>query len=199
MLDQNNAAKILAPYLSRIHEAILAGFRHRQTYGEELTRHTPRTRASLVNDLIVDHARRRLAPLGVRAFSIQNRIVFDIRGELLLQFKKLNGRTLATSNYPTFFAQLFNQQQELPGLPAELPRLIAGFVPSRDWTKSEGVHITMPMGDDLAWSFPLSGNQTTIQFKPEEPKDVKKTKKRRFRKPGDDGSDAIGDAGSKTD
>ena len=185
MFNQTIATKVLAPYTSLFHEAILARFRDRHKgYAEEISKHTPRTRASLVNDLIVDRALRLLAPLKVRVIYIQNRVIFDI-GRALIQFKKLNSGSLASNNYPTEFAQDFNKQVELPGVPAELPRLIVGYVPTRDWTQVLSAYVTMPMGEKVAWAIPL-GDESQIQLiKPEEQKDdIQQQKRKRFRRKG---------------
>jgi hypothetical protein len=145
--------KVLGPLYGPIREAILKGFRYRQKrYAEELSNHTARTRASLINDLIVNEfLKLNLKQLGVRPFKVQNRILFDIQGEMILHFKKLN-RHLQSSNLQTEFAYAFTQQMELLGVPSSLPRLVAGYVPSGDFVNITDVCVTLPKGKKVEWS-----------------------------------------------
>src|SRR5258708_1263335 len=106
--DAERLDKLLQPLYGIIREAILGGFRYRiRRYSEELTNHTPRTRASLTNDLIVvEFMKRELKKFGIRVFKMHNRILFDIQGQIILHFKKLN-RALLSSNLQTEFAYAF--------------------------------------------------------------------------------------------
>lgn len=134
MLTQHSAERLLKPYLGPIHEAILTGFRSRPArYAEDLSKHTARTRACLTNDLIIDAAKRILGPLGIGVFKVYSRILFIIPNVAIIHFKKLDVKMIAR-NYPTLFAIDWNRngQLELPGIPATLPRMVAGFIPSKD-------------------------------------------------------------------
>jgi hypothetical protein len=164
MLTQAQAQKLLEPYLQTIKDSILLGFNYyHRRYADESHRHQARSRANLVNDHIVDNAYQRLTRFsGVRPLSVFGRRLFQIHDQLLLHFKKLD-RQKHSSNYPTLFAMDFNKQLELPGLPATLPRLIAGFVPSRDWTRVEAVYITCPSGSRVAWFLDLTADTQQLE------------------------------------
>jgi hypothetical protein len=192
-LESERLEKILRPIYGHIREAILGGFRYRQTrYSEELSNHTPRTRACLVNDLIVvEFMKRKLKEFGIRVFKIHSRILFDIRGEVILHFKKLDGNLLS-SNLQTEFAYAFTRQKDLPGIPSTLPRLIAGYIPNRDWTAIDGVAVTLPRGTEILWSRSLLDQSSVIQLqktlKPEILKNEAPQEKRRIRRKGGGGS-----------
>jgi hypothetical protein len=203
MLNKHEAEKLekfLRPFYGPIHEAILGGFRNRLTrYSEELLNHTARTRACLTNDLIVvEFIKKELKPLGIRIIKRHGRILFDIQGQVLLHFKKLD-RFLQSSNLQTEFAYAFIRQFDLPGIPSTLPRLIAGYIPSPDWTGILSVHITYPVGEEIVWSRSLTEKPEIITNQ-EEIKHVEKTRTRRFRGRGeakDTGDGAQRTAGGK--
>jgi len=119
MLKQVQGEKLLEPYFTAIKEAIQAGFTYyHRRYADESHRHHARTRATLINDHIVDFANRNLARFpGVKHLSMFGRKLFQVDDQLLLHFKKLDRRRLP-SNYPTLFALDFIKQKqlELPGL-----------------------------------------------------------------------------------
>jgi|GEM_PF-1213258 len=152
MLTKAQAENYLQPYMVAIQETITTGFAYYyERYGDVCHKHQARSRANLVNDHIVDFAKSILTRLaGVKQFTIFGRHLFIIQDKLVLHFKKLDHRKIS-SNYPTLFALDYNRQLELPGVPPTLPRLIAGFVPSKDWSRIEGIYITCPYGDTIAW------------------------------------------------
>jgi hypothetical protein len=199
MINDSEAArleKLLGPIYAHIREAILEAFRYRQTrYAEELSTHTARTRASLLNDLIIFRfMQRKLREIGIRVFKINNRILFDIRGELILHFKKLNGQ-LQSSNLQTEFAYAFTRQQELPGIPTKLLRLVAGYVPSKDWTAITGVYVTLPKGNKVEWSRSLMDQADNITNLPNQKNEIPK-RQRKLRRRGGDKSNPAEETGT---
>jgi hypothetical protein len=186
MQNNNEAVRLkkqLTPYFPALHEAILTGFRYCQRrHAEDASTHTPRTRASLSNDWIVEHAKRKLTPLGVRVFKMAGRILFEIDGIAIIHFKKLN-RKLLSSNYPTLFARQFVGQQELPGIPSALPRLIAGFVPTRDWIGIDGIYVTLPNGDNVDEVWQIDQQPISLPL-PESDQNEQRKQKRVRRKGG---------------
>jgi hypothetical protein len=200
MLNTNEAAKLLKtiqPYVGPIREAILGGFRYRhQRYAEELVNHSTRTRACLTNDLIVEHAKRALLPLGVRVFKVHNRVLFELPGGIIIHFKKLD-KQLQTSNYPTLFSEQFYKQDDLPGIP-KLLRLVAGFT-TKDWVGIDGIYITLPSGTEIEWSMSLDMEpENLIQPIPtpqEKPNAQPRRTKRVRRKGGDERREGTGTDG----
>jgi hypothetical protein len=128
---------------------------------------------------------KKLRHLGIRVIKRHGRILFDIQGQVILHFKKLD-RFLHSSNLQTEFAYSFIRQFDLPGIPSTLPRLIAGYIPSPDWTGILSAHITYPNGNEIMWSYSLIG-KPQILTNQEETKDAEQIKKRRFRGRGGEG------------
>lgn len=154
--SEDDLREILKPIFPILEQIIRDGFRfYVDSYRDFAFKHSPRTRASTINDHIVDLAMQRLPAFGIRSARLMQRSLFEFKGECLLHFKKLNRRKL-TANYPTLFALDFNKQLDLPGLPSTLPRLVAGYVPTPDWSGVESVYVTCPNGDDVEWFIDLS-------------------------------------------
>jgi hypothetical protein len=187
----------IRPFFGQIREAILGGFTSRlKRYSGELINHTARTRACLINDLIVvEFMKNKLKDLGIRVFKRNGRVLFDIRGQVILHFKKLD-EFLQSSNLQTEFAYGFVHQMDLPGIPSKLPRLIAGYIPSDDWTGIIAAHVTYPEGEKIVWSYPLIEQPQTLNNM-EEQSDAEKTRKRRFRGKGGDGDRGKRSTGGK--
>lgn len=166
MHDEASLRPIITPHFKTIEGVIRDGFDYYHSrYADECFQHTTRSRASLINDHIVQHALQRLVPAGAHPVRLMQRRLFDFGGQFLLHFKKLN-RQMMTSNYPTLFAMEFNRQYDLPGLPATLPRLVAGYIPLPDWSGIESVCVTCPDGNDVAWSINLSSENATHTLLP---------------------------------
>lgn len=146
---------LLQPYFKVLEQIIRDGFRYYfEAYASEIARHSKRTRATLINDHIVDCAKRLLPPGLVRSMLLQQRNLFSFGDNFMVHFKKMDRKKLA-SNIPTLFSIEFNKQLDLPGLPATLPRLVAGYVPKKDWSGVEDVFVTCPVGDEIEWFFDL--------------------------------------------
>jgi hypothetical protein len=156
----------LAPLFKIMEQIVREGFNfYFGQYGPVAFTHSPRTRASIINDHIVDLAKQRLPEYGVRPSKRMQRNLFDVQGNCVLHFKKLD-RNKLSSNYPTLFSLEFNRQMELPGLPATLPRLKVGYVPTRDWSGIEDVFVTCPNGDRIEWFINLTEENLSTATQP---------------------------------
>lgn len=178
----------LRPYFGTLWQAITRGFtRYHEDHRDNAYLHSPRTRASTINDYIVASANDlfsdrhpELVPLNAAG-----RKLFEVPNSALLHFKKLNSKKLS-SNYPTLFALNFNRQLDLPGLPAVLPRLIVGYEPTVDWTAIRDIYITCPDGENIAWHICLTEEvgpaiQTFTPAPNEPPKTQRRVKPRHDR------------------
>ena len=195
--DDDGFDELFRPICGPIREAILGGFRHyQQWYAEQMHNHNPRTRACLINDhIVVNFLRQKLRSLGIRVFKVHNRILFDIRGKALLHFKKLD-KQLLSSNIQTEFAFAFTNQQELPGIPTQLPRFVAGYIPSSDWTAVTDVCITLPRGNRIEWARSLIQQPETLTNQEEKTNEKQQPRRRFRRKGGDAGHDPSQDTGT---
>jgi len=81
--------------------------------------------------------------------------LINVKDSLLLRFKKM-GEDKSTRNIPTQQSFLFRAQLELPGIPAALTHLEAGYVLNDLQTALDGVYITCPNGKRLEWFIDLT-------------------------------------------
>lgn len=155
--EQIEMEAALRPYKNTLAEIVQRAFSYyANRYGNEAFKHTPRTRANLINDHMVDEAHQIFTKKHpeIACVKANGRRLFEVPNLALLHLKRLD-KQKRTRNYPTLFAINFNDPQEfLPGL-GPLPRLAIGYVPSRDWTRIEGIFITRPDGKEVRWFIEL--------------------------------------------
>ncbi len=163
--EQAQAEIALRGYLNTFAEAVRGGFNfYFEHYGENSFRHTPRTRANIINDHIVDAAKQLFAERHpeIAPFHAKGRRLFEVPNAAVLHFKKLD-KQKRPSNYPTLFALDFNDPQRfLPGL-GPLPRLAVGYRPSEDWTSIDGIFVTRPDGNQIRWFIEIGGEADAVQ------------------------------------
>src|ERR1044071_1383275 len=119
----------------------------------------PRTRASIIRDHIVSHAR--------EAFdSVRNVVVIDkrnglfcleVKGLVVVRFKKLNNQ-MRTSNIPTQQALAFEKQMSLPEIPHDATHINAGYLPDKLWTNLKGIFVAAPNGKKIDWFVEIGDN-----------------------------------------
>ncbi len=115
----------------------------------------------MINDHMIELANERLVPMpGVVKIEACDRTLFEIGGEVLLHFKKLDAN-LKPSNYRTQTAIRFNNNLELDGIPSELPRIQVGYVPKDDWTSIIGAFAAY--NGSRGWSIDITGHIAGIQ------------------------------------
>ncbi len=163
--EQSRMEVSLRSYLETFAAIVRGGFDYYfHHYGDNSFRHTPRTRANIINDHIVDVAKQFFAEKHpeIGSFAAKGRRLFQVPDAAILHFKKLD-RQKRPCNYPTLFAIRFNDpDQFLPGF-GPLPRLAVGYVPSRDWTRIDSIFITRPDGKEVRWSIELGGGSDSPQ------------------------------------
>lgn len=159
------ASDVLVEVQDDLRVSVMEGFRdYLAEYQHVSARHSGRTRANIIHDHITDHAGRRLSTFHfVTPILSCGRRLFDVHGELLLHFKRLDDRLLGR-NYPTQLALDFSLQHHLPGLLPSLPRLTVGYVPDRHWTAITGVFITCSKGRHLMWAKNISDDGSIPQL-----------------------------------
>jgi hypothetical protein len=127
-LDQREVEEILSRYRDLLYRVIRGAWDHyQQAYREMHHLHSPRTRASIMHDLMLHYARKFFDDMpGVRFFEQRGLTCICLEERVVLRFKKLN-RGLRASNIPTRQAVAYAAQQLLlPGFPP-FTRLQAGY------------------------------------------------------------------------
>lgn len=169
-LLKGNAELILENHLPKIQRCVESGFDdYIKKYPVELRMvHEVRTKAGNVRDHIVAKARNEFeGTIGVSIIENNNLFILDFEGALLLRFKKLK-KNLLPSNYPTkqqicFDFQNENAiQNELAGIPANLPILTAGYVPNCLWTGIDEVSIVYAYGGKIEWNIDLMADESNV-------------------------------------
>jgi hypothetical protein len=120
-------------------------------------RHSPRTQASLLHDLIELHARRVLD--GVRGISfakVRGLFLVNYRGLVVLRFKKLD-RALRSRSNQTQQSMSFLNQWPLPSMPDAATRLQAGYQLNSLRTAIDACLVVCPNGQRVEWSWELGG------------------------------------------
>lgn len=111
---------------------------------------SPRSRANLVHDLIVDRASRRL-PAEIVDLSDLKLFVFD--GKAALRFKKF-GDDYISRNQPTKQVERFRAQEQMPGFPPFM-NLEAGYILDRYTSEITSTHLVCPNGKGVYWELGL--------------------------------------------
>jgi len=155
----------------RPHLGVVEGCLHSAWKDWEATRefHTtnghpisPSARARIIYDLVCHHARRAFMDVpGVRVGSDRGFLTIIFGSELVLRFKKLKPN-LEWSGIPTRQQQLFESQEEIPGLPSRATFLVAGYV--LDATGTQVVRLVISCRDEtrLLWSHELEPPLGTV-------------------------------------
>lgn len=184
-LSAQAAREILKPYEREVKECIVSAW---DEYGKIPFRHklTPRTRANVVHDFMVDNARKLEYRPGIRIHEINGLFIICIKDKLFIRFKKLDEDKLSHS-IQTQQTLEFLGQEELPRFP--VARLIAGYELNSLQTDLKAVTITYPSGSRNAWHYDLDSETTVTQVNPEAA--VDETETNRFLIKSDEDAEAI--------
>jgi len=146
-IEKAAALDALGEDLELIHNAVRNGW---QDYLDVFTpaqrmKLSSRSRASVVNDLIVDRARMAFdGHLRAECLDINKMFVVAFQGGIAVRFKKLDEGFVA-SGIPTGQAMEFVRQGALPGIGDGI-HLHAGYRLDEFETELEGIYLTCPRG-----------------------------------------------------
>ena len=129
--------------------------------------HSPRTRANIMSDLMIMYTRKFFeGKRGVVLRKNRGLFLLEIKGELLIRFKKL-GRNQKASNIPTQQSiDFYGQQLDLPGISSRAVGLVAGYVLNGLQNGLESKLITCPKGSYVEWSIDMEEELTKQQADP---------------------------------
>ena len=124
---ENKGKIILSPHHDVLHACLTEAWENWLTLAQSFPDPLARTRANNVHQFMLDRATEHFKKTrGVHRVKSHGRILLNIDDQVVIGFKKLN-RTLHTRNYPTLFAQLYDAQVDLEGIPSQLPRVTVGY------------------------------------------------------------------------
>ena len=158
------AEDALADHLDSLNRIIQAGFdRYLKTSDRHV--HSPRSRASLIHDFIVDEAMAHFSNIkGVHCFFSSQLFLMNFSGKVLLRLKKL-GEGNRTSNVSTLQSSMFEDQvqTEMFGEPV---RLTAGYHPNESFTEIIYKIITYFSNNKEQWTIPIEANSVDENVTP---------------------------------
>lgn len=133
-MTRSDGQTLIAPFTPSILEVLNSAWMDWQTqYAQVSSILDVRTRANIMRDHMVHHARRVFHEMkGVRIIEQAGLFLVEIESvgkRAILRFKKFN-KDEHTSNYPTQQAQDYHEQQLLPFMPKKAPRLEVGWQPN---------------------------------------------------------------------
>jgi len=161
LISLEEAHQLLAPYTPRLAACIRAGW----SRWEELGKESPKsqlplrtsTRASFVYDHIVDAARLEFTgDTDVIIADDHGFLTLTIKQRVVLRFKKFRNDSLRTSGIPTAQQQRFELQLQLPGMPPEATKLVAGYLLDEYQTSIALMAVTCIDGPSLEWALDIS-------------------------------------------
>lgn len=162
IISEQAAQTLLAPHHDVLFDIVMGAG---ADYASAKTPAPPsrRTRANILNDAMIDRAKANF-PGGVAMRHHRNLLLLQFAGtaDVLINFKKLNRRG-RPSNYPTPNALLFQQAQQLPGLPDEI-RLTLGYDFDETHQRISEVRVLQQDGDHVVWSYEILPPGATVQL-----------------------------------
>ena len=152
--------------------AVLDYFR---LYSDTALTHSKRSQASLIHDHMIDWAEK-LLPAEFKLLDMRQRILFNFKDQLLLQFNKLESKARRAATNSSLQSLLFDDTGEvgLPGFDAVLPLVTVGYVLKDDGVNLEGVYAVRFIHGIPEWSLKLDegedgGNVLTTIISPNAP------------------------------
>lgn len=167
-IGKNEAKKIINPYRNKIESAVNKSIKHYLTGEEYATvrfRHTPRTDASIIHDLIVDEIENEFLDVTGTYFQRKkNLFCLVIDDKVILRFKKFNDNLLG-SGINTRQLIAFNLQDsaqlDLPDMPAD-GLLYVGYRLNELKTNLKDLHITYRYNKYNVWTWDITSNENEV-------------------------------------
>jgi hypothetical protein len=149
MVTEEEVRRRLAGERARAIEAGLMGAQVRWQNRQEIL--TPRTRANVLSDYMVDGALAEFANMpGIALQKKDSSTMFVIDDVLLMKFKKHDSKSLSTRNYPTHRQQFLSSTGYFEGMP-NYELVTCGYVFDAAEASFEKLVIARHIGDSLEW------------------------------------------------
>jgi len=151
----DDAKPVLSPLFDQLWDCVTSAIAdYHKLPADERLRHTRRTRSSLINDYMVDNAKKAFASRhpAITFPTIRGRTFMMIGNEFRVAFKKLDSRK-CTRNIPTQQALAFVNQLQVPGL--SMTNVVVGYQWNLLQTAAKGVFIACPVGQRNEWDIEI--------------------------------------------
>lgn len=162
LISAEEAWQLLNPYTGRIASCIQAGWDRWGDLGKESPKSQlplrASTRACFVYDHIVDAARQEFADDYPDVVIADNRgfLTITIKDRIVLRFKKFRNNSLRTSGIRTAQQQRFELQMQLPGMPPQATKVVAGYLLDEFQTSISFMAVTCIDGRSLEWALDIT-------------------------------------------
>jgi hypothetical protein len=124
---------------------------------------SPRTRANLIYDWMLDTARRKFAGVpGAEFVEVESKglVLMRLEEQILVRFKKFDD-SRRPRNYQTAHARLYNQQVSLPEIPTAT-RVYCGYRLNRFQTDIRDVSISCMSGKRVEWNIEIEPAEQSV-------------------------------------
>ena len=158
LIEQNDAIAILHGHMPAFYGVVDGAWQDYVSYPiEKRIVHSPRSRASVVHDHMVDRAAKYAArESGVQIVEKSGLYLFVFGGQIAVRFKKFD-EELRTRNQPSGQVEQFKNQMQLPGVKAA-HNLESGYILSSDGQSIAAVHLVCPSGTGVYWDVLLTAS-----------------------------------------
>lgn len=153
---EDDARQRLASYREIIAKCVKAGWqRWKDLSPSDRYPLSSRSRATVVYDFICHEIRHAFSEVpGVNIMKIHGMLVLNFNGEIILRFKKLDS-AYRTGNIRTRHQESYSLQLQLPHLPPQATRLVAGYQLDRLQVDLKDIQVTHPIGRNVMWHFSI--------------------------------------------
>lgn len=109
----------------------------------------------MIHDHICDEVKREVCNETFIFREFRQRNLFVFNNALVISFKRFDEQ-LQSRNYPTATAEKFAGQEEIEGIPANLPRIEMGYIPDAAGSAVNGIFAVYKAGKKIDWSVDLN-------------------------------------------
>lgn len=161
LIEQQDAISILDAHLPSIYSVVDGAWQDYMAYPiDKRIVHSPRSRASLVHDHMLDRAAKYAAKeQSVKIVETRGLYLFVFGEQIAVRFKKFD-EELKTRNQPSNQVQQFKNQMQLPGVQSA-HNLESGYILSEDAQSLTAVHLVCPSGTGVYWDILLTAQSQT--------------------------------------
>lgn len=168
LISRGDAVGVLTPHFPLLDEIFKRAMSGYSEYPAILRMdHSKRSRASILHDLIVRHAREVFEGVpGVVFRTIRGLFIVEIAGRLFIRFKKLDKRRMASS-IPTKQSNCYYDQDieqlHLDGIPP-VTALVAGYQLDMFEQNLDSCLVTCPIGKSIHWAIDIQNPIDTMEI-----------------------------------
>ena len=167
---ENDGKLVLSPYHDALYACLMEAWEKWLTLAQMFPDPLARTRANAVYQFMLDRATERFQKMrSVHRVESRSRILFNIKDEVVVGFKKLSHK-LRTRNYPTLFSLMYDAQMDLEGIPSRLPRVTVGYQ-LKNFNTEIDPFVVYAVENKMRWCYPLepSTRANVVPFLPASP------------------------------